>query len=209
MAPQRWTQGKILQEIQDLWEAGESLATRNMSRLGYSGMVTAAYRPELFGGWRNAIIEAGLDPRKAFGRQRKWTQTRILSRIGQLHAAGRDLSYAAAKRDHQYLVIVASSARFFGSWGAAVEAAGLDYHRIRKRERWSRQKILERIREIHREGGCLTWSVARREHSALVAAAASDRYFGSWRAAVEAAGIDHTAIRGRRRPGGDGRQEGQ
>lgn len=207
MAPRRWTRERLLQEIQDLWEAGESLSTRNMSRLGYSGMVTAAYRPELFGSWRNAILGAGLDPKQALGRRRKWTRERILSRIKQLHAAGHDLSYAAAKREYQYLVVVASGPRYFGSWDAALEAAGLDYHRIRRRRRWTRGKILERIRHIYREGGALNWSTAKREQSALLAAASSDRHFGSWQAAVEAAGIDYAPTRGRAEARRNGGQE--
>ncbi len=186
-----------MEEIRDLWEAGESLSTRNLSRLGYSGMVTAAYRPELFGSWREAVRAAGLDPQEAFRHRRKWTRDRILSRIRQLHAAGCDISYAAAKREQQYLVVAASSPRFFGSWKAAVEAAGIDYSTVRKRKRWSREKIIEHIREIKRKGGRLRLTDVRQSHSALVAAATSPRYFGSWRAAVEAAGIRYRAIAGR------------
>jgi len=195
MGSRRWTREAIVEEIRDLWEAGESLSTRNLSRLGYSGMVTAAYRPGLFGSWREAVLAAGLDPKEAFRRQRKWTRERILNRIRQLHAAGRDLSYAAAKREQQYLVTVASAPRFFGSWEAAIEAAGIDYSTVRKRKRWSREKIIEHIREIHREGGQLSLADVKHSHSALVAAAASPRYFGSWRAAVEAAGIHYGMTR--------------
>lgn len=187
-----------MEEIRDLWEAGESLSTRNISRLGYSGMVTAAYRPELFGSWREAVRAAGLDPQEVFRRRRKWTRERILSRIRQLHAAGCDISYAAARRKQQYLVVAASSPRFFGSWKAAVEAAGIDYTTVSKRKRWSRERIIEQIREIGRESSRLRLTDVRRSHSALAAAATSPRYFGSWRAALEAAGIRHRAIAGRR-----------
>lgn len=199
MGPRHWTRDSILQEIRDLWEAGESLSTRNMSSLGYGGLVTAAYRPELFGSWRAAVMEAGLDPKEALGRRRKWTRERILGRIRELHAAGHDLSYGAAKHREQYLVVVAGLPRFFGSWRAAVEAAGLDYGRVRRRERWTREKIVERLRLLAPEGDRLSMAAARREHGALVAAAVSPRYFGGWRAALRAAGIECPAARRRSR----------
>lgn len=57
-------------------------------------------------------------------------------------------------------------------------------------ERWDQERIVSRIREIHRQGGRLAHSQAP---ARLVGAALV--YFGSWRQAIESAGLDYKSIR--------------
>ncbi len=195
MSRRKWTREKIIQTIEDLHTAGHSLSTRRMAELGYSGMVTTAYKDEFFGSWRDAIRAAGLDPKEVCKRKRKWTEERIIQEIQRLHRQGEDLSHSAAKRNHQYLVVVAVDDRMFGSWRNAIAAAGLDYERISKHRFWSKQRIIEEIQELHAQGEDLSHEAAKNSHGALVSAASSKRYFGSWRAAIEAAGLDYAKIR--------------
>lgn len=195
MSRRKWSREKIIEDIQRLANEGHSLSTRSMAELGYSGMVTTSYKAEYFGSWRNAIVAADLDPKIVCRRKRKWTRERILQRIVELHHTGADLSHSAAKRNHQYLVVVAINDRFFGSWREAIEAAGIDYTDVSKHEYWSRERICERIRELHAEGESLSHEDAKRYHGALVSAASSPRYFGSWGAAIRAAGMDYDNIR--------------
>jgi len=126
----QWTTQTIIQEIQDLHAAGESLATTNLRRLGYGGMVAAAYRDDLFGSWRAAVQAAGLRYRQVAPRCRKWTKARIIARIQQLHSQHQDISYRAIKTTQQYLLKVARRPENFGSWRAAVETAGIDYDEV-------------------------------------------------------------------------------
>lgn len=195
MSRRKWSQERIIQEIRRLQAEGHSLSTRSMAEMGYSGMVTTSYKPSFFGSWRNAIIAAGYDPKEVCRRRRKWTQERVLQRIHELHAAGADLSHSTAKRDHQYLVVVAISPSYFGSWRQAIEAAGIAYDEVSKHERWDRERIVQRIRELHAAGEALSHEEAKRHHGALVSAASSPRYFGSWGAAVTTAGIDYNQVR--------------
>jgi len=195
MGRRKWTKEGMLREIRRLREAGESLSTRNLARLGYSGMVATACKPGSFGGWHSAIRAAGLDPKEVCRRRRKWTQERILRRIRELWEAGEDLSHSAAKRQHQYLVVAAASHPAFKGWRAAVAAAGLDYGQVSKRQSWTRARIVARIRELHARGGDLSHAEAKKEHGCLVSAASSRRHFGSWRQALEAAGLDYRRIR--------------
>ena len=133
MARRRWTRDAIIQEIQDLHAAGESLKTRNMQRLGYGGMLAAAYRDPSLGSWRAAIEAAGLNYEGVAPHQRKWTRPRIVATITQLHQQGKDLSYTGMKQQHPYLLVAARRADNFGSWQAAIEAAGLDYEQVARR----------------------------------------------------------------------------
>jgi tRNA A37 N6-isopentenylltransferase MiaA len=195
MSRRKWSREKIIEDVRALAAAGHSLSTRSMAELGYSGMVTTSYKPEYFGSWRNAIVAAGLDPKEVCRRKRKWTRERILQRIQELHREGEDLSHSAAKRHHQYLVVVAINDRFFGSWREAIEAAEIDYEEVSKHEYWSRDRICERIRELHVAGESLSHEDAKRYHGALVSAASSPRYFGSWGSAIRSAGLDYDQIR--------------
>lgn len=195
MSRRKWSRERIIDDIQRLANEGHSLSTRSMAELGYSGMVTTSYKTEYFGSWRNAIVAAGLDPKIVCRRKRKWTRERILQRILELHQAGEDLSHSAAKRNHQYLVVVAINDRFFGSWREAIEAAGISYTEVSKHEYWSRDRICERIRELYATGESLSHEDAKRYHGALVSAASSPRYFGSWGSAIRAAGMNYDEIR--------------
>lgn len=195
MSRRKWSRDKIIEDITKLQQEGYSLSTRSMAELGFSGMVTTSYKPEYFGSWRNAIVAAGFDPKQVCRRKRKWTRERVLDRIRELHAAGEDLSHSSAKRNHQYLVVVAINSRFFGSWREAVEAAGINYEDVSKHEYWSKDRVSERIRELHAEGESLSHEDAKRNHGALVSAASSPRYFGSWGAAIRAAGLNYDEIR--------------
>ncbi len=195
MRRRKWSRQTVIDRIRALYRARESLSTRNMAQLGYSGMVTSCYSPELFGGWWSAIRAAGLDPKKACTRRKKWTRERIIREIQRLRRDGADLSHSGAKRRCQYLVVTARRAEHFGTWQAAVQAAGLDYGTVRKHESWTQEKIVARIRELQRQGEPLSHQEAKRSWPSLVSAASSPRFFGSWARAVEAAGLPYDSVR--------------
>ena len=88
-------------------------------------------------------------------------------------------SMAELRADH---ALTSSAYLYFGGWGAALRAAGIDYQPPR---RWSKQKLLDEIRSRHERGLPLVTSC--REISYLVEAAC--RQFGSWGAALAAAGV--------------------
>jgi hypothetical protein len=199
MRRRKWSKQAVIDKIRALYRARESLSTRNMAQLGYSGMVTSCYSPELFGGWWSAIRAAGLDPKKACTRRKKWTSERIILEIRRLQRQGVDLSHSAAKRRHQYLVVAARRTEHLGSWRAAVQAAGFDYGAVSKHESWTKDKIVARIRELQRRGGALSHQEAKQSQPSLVSAASSPRFFGSWARAVDAAGLDYDSVRKTRR----------
>lgn len=134
-------------------------------------------------------------------RNQKWAPERVIEQIRALVKEGADLRHGAVATSHQKLV--SAAIRYFGSWGAAVNAAGVDYNEIlraslknraAKVKRWSRDSILEGIRELASTNGSLAASSAREKNPALFSAAVSARYFGSWRKAVTAAGFDYDEI---------------
>jgi len=132
VARRKWTRERIIQELQDLHAAGEALTVANMRRLGYGPMVSAAYQEDMFGSWRAAVAASGLAYEQAALRRHKWTKARVVARIQQLHSQGQDISYRGIKAYQQYLLTAARRRENFGSWRAAVEAAGIDYDQLAK-----------------------------------------------------------------------------
>ncbi len=61
---------------------------------------------------------------------------------------------------------------------------------LKHNKKWSRDKILRRIRHLHRNGIVMAPGEVRVKDPALFSAAVSSRYFGSWRQALAEAGLD-------------------
>jgi hypothetical protein len=125
---------------------------------------------------------------------RKWDGDVIVREILCRYQARQDLSHAGVSEDNPALLRAAQ--RYFGSWRAAIEFAGLNYEEIRRYKVWTKDRIIERIRELHQQGKDLSWGhVSLRLDPALAASATKKCHFGSWRAALEQAGLDYEQIR--------------
>ncbi|MHB9026804.1 MAG: hypothetical protein ACYC7E_21945 [Armatimonadota bacterium] len=129
----------------------------------------------------------------SFGPGRRiWTKDTILAAILAESYRGQELSYRATEQRAPALVRAAE--RLFGSWGTAVNAAGFDYDTIRRYRRWSREKIIERIRELHAKGEDLSWRNVSMRLDPPLAAAALHKRFACWADALKAAGLSPDEI---------------
>ncbi len=127
---------------------------------------------------------------------RIWTREKLVQTIQELAAQGVDLSPTAIQKTHSALFSSARSRSHFGNWRAAVEAAGLPYDDIKRiKQKWSRDEILAQIRRHHVAGHDLLNPRFKIKHRNLYLAACAHRYFGSWRRAIQAAGLDHETMR--------------
>lgn len=125
-----------------------------------------------------------------------WTKVKIIAAIKQLQLQGADLSPTAVQIEHSALFSSARSRSHFGSWRAAVEASGFEYDQFKRvKQRWTRDEITNRICELHDKGEDLLDPNFKVRHRSLYLAACAHRYFGSWRRAVEGAGLDHEKMR--------------
>jgi len=131
----------------------------------------------------------------------RWSRDVVTRDIQRLAQDGQDLRHSEVTENHQKLV--SAAVRYFGSWGAAVTAAGIDYSDIRRRSqdarsgkvtKWSLETISTGIKELIDSGECLAAATVRNNHPALFSAAVSPRYYGSWRAALTAQGLDYDSI---------------
>jgi len=191
MAGHRWTQAKIIATIRRLHEHGVDLSPTGI-RKTHGALFSSARSPSHFGSWRAAIEATGLDYRRIRRGEQIWSKDKIVRAIRKHEGEGADLLSAEFKRAHKQLYSAACARRYFGSWRRAIEAAGLDYDGIRGNHFWSRAKIIATIREFRVQGVPLNWSSISRDQAGLYRAARRKENFGSWQAALRAAGIDET-----------------
>jgi hypothetical protein len=189
-----WSNERVMQEV------------RHMARAGrVSGKRAQAEQPTMYNvavrrhrSWGNVLRAAGLDPsehRETRGRRGKgykrldWTREAVVEAIQARQRAGLPLHRTAVvQTDGQALTHQARNR--FGSWDAALLAAGVDPEQTRRRRRnWTRAEAVARIRARHRAGRSLLYRVAMAEEPRLVKAA--QRLFpSSWAKALAAAGFD-------------------
>jgi DNA-binding protein H-NS len=124
----------------------------------------------------------------------RWSQEEIAMEILSLFAAGEPLNYRSVLESNPSLL--RAGCRHFGSWRQAVEFAGLSYDAVRRYRTWTRARILARIQELHRQGVDLSWrNISTQVDPKLAAAATKPNRFGSWRRAIQEAGLDYNEIR--------------
>lgn len=187
---QRWTRDDIAMEILQLYAAGEELCYSSIAETNPS-LLRAASRH--FGSWRSAVEFAGLSYDQ-IRKYRVWTPARIIARIEELHRQEADLSWrSVSEKVDPQLAAAATKPNRFGSWRAAVEAAGLDYETIRRYRQWDEARIIASLLELAAGGVRLNSKDAQMAYISLFAAAV--RRFGMWDRALEAAGLDARTIR--------------
>jgi hypothetical protein len=125
---------------------------------------------------------------------RKWSKESIAMEIVSMYESGENLNYSNIADNN--VTLLRAATRYFGTWEAAVQFAGLDYDQIRRYKSWTRERITARIQELHAQGNDLSWrNVSLNVDPQLAAAATKKSHFGSWREALESAGLDYDAIR--------------
>ena len=130
-----------------------------------------------------------------------WSRYKVIAEICRLSQEGQDLRHGEIAK--KYKTLVSASVRYFGSWGKAVMASGIDYDEIRRKSKsirsakvtkWSCERIKGEIKMLAEKGESLDAAKTRSKHPALFSAAVSSRYFGSWREALTSLGVDYDLI---------------
>ena len=189
--PSRWNSQTILTQLRGLHRQSKPMWSRRIRR-SHSSLYSAAIH--CFGSYRKAITAAGVDYRSVQQMvPGRWNRQTVCQELRRLHREHEPLHHAAAETKHPALVLAAY--RYFGSYGAAVNAAGLNYNRIRIRPMpsWDRQRVLRRIKELDTADSGLWKRAVRRVEPYLERAAR--RTFGSYEKAAKVVGIPHDRLK--------------
>lgn len=189
-----WSKDRIKRELISLKKEGEELRYNEFERRHRKILHAAIYH---FGSWQNAISGIGIDYDKVKKVHGEWSKGRIIREIKALEEKGVDLSVKAIRKQG-YGALVTMSNFYFGSWGESIKRAGLDYNTIRKRQRWSKKRVKDEIKELNRQGIDLSYKRLRREGNGKLVSMGC-YYFANWGKAIEGAGFDYSEIK--KRPG--------
>ena len=144
-----------------------------------------------FGSWRNALRAAGIHV-AAVERRREWDKAKIIARLRELCSQRRSLRYTVVHRCDSGLCRAACVT--FGTWCNALVAAGINPESICRDPQWDRSRIIEAILLRVLRGEALGSTTVRPR--TLKSAPVSE--FGSWPAALVAAGLEPTHYVGQR-----------
>ena len=125
----------------------------------------------------------------------KWNHNSILHWIIERHSKGESVRAKesfASDRTMRHAAVKA-----FGSWTGALSAAGIRLPHQKGASTWSPKKVLSAIQRASVKPKSLCYSNMRKRRKSLLAA--GEKYFGSWRKALIAAGIDPLSARLTRR----------
>ena len=165
----RWNKETVVKAIQARHAAGLPMTgVRNTD----SRLCSAAYK--YFGNWRNAVIAAGLKGKL----RRSWDHATVIRSLQARYQCGKSMT-SVWKDDPP---LVSAGQRYFGDWGRALQAAGIDPP---QRRSWTKANVVAAIRERQQKGLSMTsvWDDDR-----LLYRGAIGRY-GTWNNALAAAGI--------------------
>ncbi len=185
-----WSRERVLQELQRTERAGRSTALRDLMAAGRATLVRAA---QVFaGGLRNARRLAGIEvPRRRRSKKHTWTQEAIVPTIRARHRAGKSLAASRVPQD-----LYGASRRYYGTWRAALAAAGIEASTVRAGTKYTRKVIIERLRRAARDGSdLLATSLGK-----VLDLKAVRREFGKLELGIRAAGL--VDVLQRRRHGG-------
>ena len=202
--PPTWKSAKVVSELKALDEP--VLTPVRIKRMN-PRLYDAIHSNSAFESLEDAAEAAGVTLKREC--DVPWTKERIVAEIKRLNREGAPLHSHAARHLHGKLHSAAVSKRYFGSWERAIAAAGVDYEaikaagnraRIESHVKWTKTSIVEAIRQRAERGQSLAPKDVNNSEKGLLQTASKARLFRSWRAAVEAAGLDYAEfVKARRR----------
>lgn len=181
----------ILKEFARLQEQGIPL-NWNSIRSYDASFANAARRK--FGSYKAAITAFGLDYKKVnldrLADRKEWSREMIVEELREYYR--RFGSFDLLGKNYPQLSVIVR--QYFSSRREAIESAGFDYDTSFRRMKWTKERIIARIREFHDKGEDLSTVNIKKVHGSLLTVASEPMYFGSWENAIQAAGLDYDEI---------------
>lgn len=178
MARRHWNRKRVIEAIEHRVARNLLISSRTV-RAKVESLYAAAVRH--FGSWATALRAAGHSPPP--NPSHLWTTDEMIEALTATHrACGNTLAQSLDKRYQRNGSGIFESIRYaFGSLPAARAIAG-----VAAQHGWTREKVLAGLRAVAKNGLVQYGSVEAKNPSLVKA---TTYHFGSWRAAVAAAGL--------------------
>lgn len=196
----------VIQGIKRRLRKRISVHSSSLQRGEHRDVILLIRGTESFGSWNNALKVAGLDPSVICLRIRGRypSKSAVIAAIKQRYRKDWPLSVNALRtgdRKFKDIALWYNGKKYFGSWRAAMLAAGIDLNEFHKK-RFQRLRrypdspsVIREIRKRHRSGlDIRRTGVDRGKHVNQALGNSGIEYFGSWDAALKAAGFDPKVI---------------
>ncbi|MGE0229767.1 MAG: hypothetical protein AB7U23_14780 [Dehalococcoidia bacterium] len=185
-----WTIEACEAHVRDLARAGKPITTKDVPVALYRTIME-----EYDGGWMAFLAAVGAKPAGVTPR-RDWTAKAVIAAIRRRKREGCGLGASAVIDDGAGLY--QQGWKFFGGWTKALVAAGVDPDRERERARWTRDSVIEALRQRSRRGLPLNARALSQDACGLYKAAR--RHLGeSWPDVLVAAGVGSQTSRAGRK----------
>jgi len=125
---------------------------------------------------------------------RKWNKQKIIDEIKSIVSRKEPLNAGHINRKYIALYGAVCSKRYYKNWGKAVSAVGINYNEINLRKHRTTRDILDEIRKIFKNHGCLKTTLISRISPGLLLAVRKNRYLRKWKRAVEKAGYNYYKV---------------
>ena len=89
-------------------------------------------------------------------RNKNWNEQLVTEEIRAWQELGKPLYSHYMRQNYQELL--AAGIRYFGTWRAAIEASGIPYDSVRKYRDWSKERIVETIQRLEKDGVDLSFT---------------------------------------------------
>ena len=136
-----------------------------------------------FGTWRKSLTAAGIDINRLYRGTRGRQPAEVVEAINRRQDQGLPMNRCHVMLEDNDLCMI--GIRLFGSWGRALEAAGITLQETDPK--WNQESIVRAIQIRYAKGGSLKHKAVRKSERSLYNAARS--HFGSWHAARRRLGL--------------------
>lgn len=190
----RWAtadKAAVLAEIRRRKRTGESLRSSKVAKEKW-GRALRNRTEKLFGFWNAALRAAGIEPAKENSPWPKANKAAVLAEIRRRKRAGESLQTTKIESGKWGNPLINRTKALFGSWAAALIAAGVDLPPglMSPWPRANKAAILAEIRRRKRAGKSLRYSKVGAEKWGSPLLARAETLFGSWNAALVAGGVE-------------------
>jgi putative sterol carrier protein len=185
-----WDKDMVMTEIRRIYDSCEGNLEVLKSRFIKKNNIPlygAAQRN--FGNWGEAIKACGLNYEEIRG-TKKWDKSSVIREIKKLHDSGSKLNSTYILENHSDLYSAANV--WYNGWENAIVAFGLNYDEIRKYKSWTKEKIISEINRLNKSNIRINSRNVKEKYPALHGASCC--HFGSWKEAIEAAGLNYNDV---------------